>query len=229
MNDRHSETWIETQLAAELQAGDVFILDNVGSHKSEPAAELLRKRGAWLLFLPPYSPDLNPIEMAFSKLKALLRKRAARTFDALCHALGDICELFDATQCKNFFKAAGYEADQARHALAMGMMQVRPSPSRPSNADAAADVGRRAQKVHLSAVTDPRSRDQRGSTGARAPWTCAPPSLPVGGMRSLPGYCRAVRDQVQGSAIRRGMISGSTRRENISGQPCCPTAHGRPG
>ncbi|MBD0415636.1 IS630 family transposase, partial [Tianweitania sp. Rool2] len=57
------------------------------------------------------SPDLNPIEMAFSKLKALLRKRAARTFDALCHAIGDICDLFDTTQCRNFFKAAGYEAD----------------------------------------------------------------------------------------------------------------------
>lgn len=71
----------------------------------------MRKRGAWLLFLPPYSPDPNPIEMAFSKLKALLRKRAARTFDALCNALGDICHLFDPTQCQNFCKAAGYEAD----------------------------------------------------------------------------------------------------------------------
>lgn len=65
----------------------------------------------WLLFLPPYSPDLNPIEMAFSKLKALLRKRAARTFDAITQALGDTCNLFDPTQCRNFFKAAGYEAN----------------------------------------------------------------------------------------------------------------------
>jgi transposase len=111
MNARRFETWIETQLAPELQAGDVVILDNVAFHKSERAAELVRQRGAWLLFLPPYSPDLNPIEMAFSKLKALLRKCAARTFDTLCHALGDICGLFDPTQCRNFFKAAGYEAD----------------------------------------------------------------------------------------------------------------------
>lgn len=59
---------------------------------------------AWLLFLPPYSPDLNPIEMAFSKLKALLRKKAARSFDALCEALGEICDLFDPNQCRNFFK-----------------------------------------------------------------------------------------------------------------------------
>ena len=73
--------------------------------------QLVSQRGAWLLFLPPYSPDLNPIEMAFSKLKALLRKKAARTFDALCQALSDICNLFHPAQCRNFFKAAGYEAD----------------------------------------------------------------------------------------------------------------------
>jgi transposase len=111
MNARRFETWIETQLAPELQPGDVVILDNVGFHKSERAAELVRGRGAWLLFLPPYSPDLNPIEMAFSKLKALLRKKAARTFDALSGALGEISNLFEPTQCRNFFKAAGYEAD----------------------------------------------------------------------------------------------------------------------
>ncbi|WP_245480740.1 transposase [Mesorhizobium sp. M1E.F.Ca.ET.041.01.1.1] len=61
--------------------------------------------------MPPYSPDLNPIEMAYSKLKARLGKKAARSFDALCEALGDICHLFEPTECRNFFKAAGYEAD----------------------------------------------------------------------------------------------------------------------
>jgi transposase len=111
MNGRRFEVWIETQLAPELKPGDVVVLDNVGFHKSERAAELVRQRGAWMLFLPPYSPDLNPIEMAFSKLKALLRKKAARTYEALCQALGGICSLFDPTQCRNFFKAAGYEAN----------------------------------------------------------------------------------------------------------------------
>lgn len=111
MNGRRFESWIETQLAPELRPGDVVILDNVGFHKSERAAELVRERGAWMLFLPPYSPDLNPIEMAFSKLKARLRKKAARTFEALSDAIGDICDLFDPTQCRNFFNAAGYEAD----------------------------------------------------------------------------------------------------------------------
>lgn len=84
---------------------------SASTSKSERAADLVRSQGAWMLFLPPYSPDLNPIEMAFSKLKALLRKKATRTFDALCDALGEICDLFDPTQCRNFFKAAGYEAD----------------------------------------------------------------------------------------------------------------------
>ncbi len=111
MNGKIFETWVETQLAPSLSPGDVVILDNVAFHKSRRAEELVKAKGAWLLFLPPYSPDLNPIEMAFSKLKALLRKRAARTFDALSSALGDICDLFSITECQNFFKAAGYEAE----------------------------------------------------------------------------------------------------------------------
>ena len=70
------ETYVETQLAPTLRAGDVVVLDNLPAHKSSRAEQLIRDRGAWLLFLPPYSPDLNPIEMAFSKLKALLRAKA---------------------------------------------------------------------------------------------------------------------------------------------------------
>ena len=111
MNRLCFETWVETQLAPTLSPGDIVILDNVAFHKSGRVEELVRQRGAWLLFLPPYSPDLNPIEMAFSKLKALLRKRAARTFDAITTALGEICDLFSIAECRNFFKAAGYEAD----------------------------------------------------------------------------------------------------------------------
>lgn len=110
--NRHSfETWIETQLLPTLSKGDVVILDNVGFHKSERAEQLLKTKGAWLLFLPAYSPDLNPIEMAFSKLKARLRKCAARSFDTISDALGEILDLFTITECRNFFKAAGYEAD----------------------------------------------------------------------------------------------------------------------
>ena len=87
------------------------ILDNLSSHKSEKAAAILKERGAWFLFLPPYSPDLNPIEMAFSKLKAHLRKAKARTIDALWQAVGSICDLYSPDECWNYLKEAGYVAD----------------------------------------------------------------------------------------------------------------------
>ena len=78
MNRATFDTYVKTQLAPTLSKGDVIILDKLSSHKSQYATNLLRDRGAWFLFLPPYSPVLNPIEMAFSKLKALIRKAATR-------------------------------------------------------------------------------------------------------------------------------------------------------
>ncbi len=108
MNRRIFETYVETQLAPTLSAGDVVILDNLAAHKSPRAEAAIRARGAWMLFLPPYSPDLNPIENAFAKLKPHLRARAIRTIDALWQAIGDICTLYSSTECKNYFKAAGY-------------------------------------------------------------------------------------------------------------------------
>jgi transposase len=111
MNRDAFNTYVETQLAPTLQPGDVVILDNLSVHYSAKAEAALRARGAWLLFLPQYSPDLNPIEMAFSKLKAHLRKAEARTFDTLIRAVGSICDLFDPEECWNYFKAAGYASD----------------------------------------------------------------------------------------------------------------------
>ena len=108
MNRECFDLYIETQLAPTLKQGDIVILDNLPAHKSERAKAALRKRGAWFLFLPPYSPDLNPIEMAFSKLKAHLRKAKVRTIDALWKAIGDICDLYTPTECWNYFKAAKY-------------------------------------------------------------------------------------------------------------------------
>ena len=82
MNRTMFDTYVETQLAPVLSKGDVIILDNLSSHKSQYAADVLQDRGAWFLFLPPYSPDLNPIEMAFSRLKTLTVKATARNHDA---------------------------------------------------------------------------------------------------------------------------------------------------
>jgi len=102
------DAYVETQLAPTLDPGDVVILDNLSVHNSPRAAQCLRCHGAWFLFLPKYSPDLNPIEMAFAKLKAHLRAAAARSYDALINTVGDICHLYDETECWNFFKATGY-------------------------------------------------------------------------------------------------------------------------
>jgi transposase len=110
--DRNAfNAYIETQLGPTLKPGDIVILDNLSVHKSAKAEAALRERGAWMLFLPQYSPDLNPIEMAFSKLKAHLRKAAARSFDTLIEAIGDICRLYSPDECQNYFRAAGYASD----------------------------------------------------------------------------------------------------------------------
>ena len=111
INRQIFDTYVETQLAPTLQPGDVVILDSLPSHKSAKAEAILKKRGAWFLFLPPYSPDLNPIEMAFSKLKANLRRIGARTIDALWRAIGDICALYSGQECWNYLKDAGYVPD----------------------------------------------------------------------------------------------------------------------
>ena len=120
------DLYIAPQLAPTLQTGDVVILDNLSVHKSPRAAQTLREIGCWFLPLPPYSPDLNPIEinrafsrtngvhaLIFAKLKALLRKAAARTYNDLWKAVGQVCDLFTEDECLNYFIAAGYEPDWA--------------------------------------------------------------------------------------------------------------------
>ncbi|MEM9900071.1 MAG: IS630 family transposase [Pseudomonadota bacterium] len=111
MNRAAFDAYIETQLAPTLQPGDVVIADNLSSHKSAQAHNVLKVQGNWMLFLPPYSPDLNPIEMTYSKLKAHLRRLKARTFDALFQSVALTCQLFPPQECRNFFKAAGYVTD----------------------------------------------------------------------------------------------------------------------
>jgi len=100
--------YIEQILVPELQPGDTVIMDNLGSHKVAGVRLAIEAAGANLLYLPPYSPDMNPIEMAFSKLKSLLRAKALRTMDELWKALGPISEAFSPAECLNFFRHAGY-------------------------------------------------------------------------------------------------------------------------
>jgi len=83
-------------------------LDNLSTHHNTEARKAMREAGCWFLFLPPYSPDLNPIEQAFSKLKAHLRRIGARSFSQLFTAIGEICEMFSPQECWNYLHAAGY-------------------------------------------------------------------------------------------------------------------------
>ena len=108
MDDEAFDTYIRNVLAPELRPGTVVICDNLATHYNKAAAAALRNVECWFLYLPPYSPDLNPIEMAFSKLKAHLRRIGARTFDQMFDALNEICALFTPDECWNFCCEEGY-------------------------------------------------------------------------------------------------------------------------
>jgi transposase len=105
------QAYVDQVLVPELSPGDIVIMDNLGSHKGPAVRRAIEAAGANLLYLPPYSPDFNPIENAFAKLKALLRKAAERTIDALWTTIGCVLDAFTPTECANYFRATGYEPD----------------------------------------------------------------------------------------------------------------------
>jgi len=111
MNAATFEDWVEKCLAPTLSKGQVVVMDNLSSHKGPKVEQLIKAVGAELRYLPRYSPDMNPIEMAFSKLKAFLRKIAERTVAGLINALETCVDIFKPTECVNYFAACGYDAD----------------------------------------------------------------------------------------------------------------------
>lgn len=102
------QTYVEKVLVPTLQPGDIVIMDNLGSHKGKAVRQAIRGAGARLFFLPKYSPDLNPIEQFFSKLKHLLRKAAARTPETVCAAIAQVLDDYTPQECANYFNNAGY-------------------------------------------------------------------------------------------------------------------------
>jgi transposase len=100
--------YVEQFLVPALAPGDIVIMDNLSSHKVAGVREAVEARGARLLYLPPYSPDLNPIEQVFAKLKALLRKAAARTIDSLWNTIGELLDCFSQEECANYLADVGY-------------------------------------------------------------------------------------------------------------------------
>ena len=109
INGERFRIYVQRVLVPTLKPGDIVIMDNLGSHKGKAVRDLIRAAGAKLFFLPKYSPDLNPIEMLFSKLKHLLRKAAKRTKDTICDAIAQILDTVTEQECRNFFIEAGYE------------------------------------------------------------------------------------------------------------------------
>jgi transposase len=108
INGESFRAYVEKVLVPTLRPGDVVVMDNLGSHKGKPVRRLIRSAGAKLFFLPKYSPDLNPIEQVFAKLKHLLRKTAARTIEAVCAAIGELLGTFTSQECANYFRNSGY-------------------------------------------------------------------------------------------------------------------------
>jgi transposase len=108
INGESFAIYVEKVLLPTLKPGDIVIMDNLGSHKGKIIRRLIRSVGAKLLFLPKYSPDLNPIEQVFAKLKHLLRKAAARTIETVCAAIGELLAAFTKDKCENYFKNSGY-------------------------------------------------------------------------------------------------------------------------
>lgn len=108
INGERFRAYVEQVLAPTLRPDDIVLLDNLSSHKIAGIKDAITAQGAQLLYLPPYSPDLNPIEQAFAKFKAALRKAAERTREALWQTIGRTLDLYPPQQCRNFFSQAGY-------------------------------------------------------------------------------------------------------------------------
>ena len=108
INGETFRLYVEKVLVPTLRPGDIVMMDNLGSHKGHAVRRAIRAAGAKLFFLPKYSPDLNPIEQFFAKLKHLLRKAAARSFDAVTAAIGHLLESFTPQECLNYFNNSGY-------------------------------------------------------------------------------------------------------------------------
>lgn len=113
MNGRAFLAYVRQVLVPTLRPGDLVVLDNLSSHKAAGVREAIEQAGARLMYLPPYSPDLNPIELAFSKLKWLLRSAAERTVDALWSRLVQLLDTFPPQQCRNYFRHCGYHVSPA--------------------------------------------------------------------------------------------------------------------
>jgi transposase len=170
--------YVEKILAPTLAKGDVVILDNLGSHKGRAARRAVRQAGAHMLFLPPYSPDLNPIEQLFAKLKHLIRMAEPRTVEATWRKVGQILDLFAPDECANYLKNSGYASVRKQHALA-GTTAVITSPLRSSSSISFSSTTYRFSRanypVHHSACQSATGGGRRSPRDVEG-WICTHPN-----------------------------------------------------
>jgi transposase len=129
INGENFLAYVEQMLVPTLKVGDVVVIDNLGSHKGKAVRRAIRATGAHLFFLPPYSPDLNPIEQVFAKLKTLLRKAAERTVEATWKRIGSLLQAFPPQEGANYFRTAGYASIYSDRTLGLHSKPSGPSPA----------------------------------------------------------------------------------------------------
>jgi transposase len=157
--------YVEKVLVPTLTPGDIVIIDNLGSHKGKAIRRAIRAAGAKLFFLPKYSPDLNPIEKFFAKLKHWLRRAARRTVDAVYNAIAEILPLTSPAECSNYFALAGYAQPQTITLSSLAHASASSIPFRPLRRPARADLKTLRERSYCAG---------HGHASDKAPWTSPP-------------------------------------------------------
>ena len=124
INGKAFKTYVRNELLKTLKPGDIVVLDNLGSHKGKAVRNMIRNAGAHLMFLPPYSPDLNPIEQVFAKIKHLMRRAMERTVETAQDRLVSVLDTIPPSECANYFSGAGYAATYLRRALNCASVRI---------------------------------------------------------------------------------------------------------
>ena len=157
MNGARFLAYVEQVLAPTLSPGDIVVMDNLGAHKVKGVRQAIEAAGAELRYLPPYSPDLNPIELAFAKLKALLRSAAARTVDELWDAIGQLLDAFTPTECPHYFAHAGYvppNRKRSRHSAIRSAIPIYSDPTSEARIAGDASLGQADQRSVAAMAVD---------------------------------------------------------------------------
>ena len=170
--------YVEQVLAPTLKPADIVVMDNLPAHKLKAVRRAIENAGAELRFLPPYSPDFNPIEMAFAKLKAFLKRIAARTVEDLWHAIAQAVDIFTPNECRNYFSAAGYEPERSENALGPAAPAARARQHRAESACRVlpADANR---QIHVSPESPQTGWSVISLEARRCPGRPAPSTLRV--------------------------------------------------